>query len=105
MVIDTGCNSGSCGVCEVNSPDDCCERHDPWLLESCQGILFTLRLCIDSSQSMTQVEVRKFGGANAEADGAPAVVRACITAVPPGYSSIEIALLGDQIWGSDGWDT
>ena len=54
---------------------------------------------------MTQVEVRKFGGANAEADGAPAVVRACIAAVPPGYSSIEIALLGDQIWGSDGWDT
>lgn len=52
-----------------------------------------------------QVEVRKFdvGGNNTE--GAPAVVRACITAIPPGYSRIEIAPLSDQIWGSDGWDT
>ena len=55
--------------------------------------------------SLAQMEVRKLGGASTDVDGAPAVVRACIAAIPPGYSRIEIAPLVDAIWGSDGWDT
>lgn len=35
----------------------------------------------------------------------PAVVRACITKVPPGYSRIEVAQMQDAIWGLDGFDT
>eukprot|EP00775_Hariotina_reticulata_P002269 gene2269-2581_t len=35
----------------------------------------------------------------------PAVVRACITKLPPGYSRIEVAQMEDAIWGLDGFDT
>ncbi|KAK9902122.1 hypothetical protein WJX75_005173 [Coccomyxa subellipsoidea] len=66
--LETGCNTGSCGICEV--------------------------------------EVRKFQETGVPSSvEAPAVVRACITKVPPGYSRIEISQLSDSIWGSDGWDT
>jgi hypothetical protein len=34
-----------------------------------------------------------------------AVVRACITKLPPGYSHIEVDILDDAIWGLDGYDT
>jgi hypothetical protein len=55
-----------------------------------------------------QVEVYKYTG-DAEQDKAagssPAVVRACITGVPPGYSRIEVAQMDDAIWGVDGFDT
>ena len=55
-----------------------------------------------------QVEVYKYTG-DAEHDKAaaasPAVVRACITKVPPGYSRIEVAQMDDAIWGLDGFDT
>ena len=37
--------------------------------------------------------------------GAEAVVRSCIARVPPGYDRIEVDLLDDPMWGSDGWDT
>jgi len=52
-----------------------------------------------------QVEVRKYGDGETQTDSTPAVVRACIAAIPPGYSRIEIAPLSDSIWGSDGYDT
>ena len=52
-----------------------------------------------------QVEVRKFCEGDTDTESTPAVVRACITALPSGYSRIEIAPMSDQIWGSDGWDT
>lgn len=55
-----------------------------------------------------QVEVYKYTG-DAEHDKAagssPAVVRACIAKVPPGYSRIEVAQMEDAIWGLDGFDT
>lgn len=55
-----------------------------------------------------QVEVYKYTG-DAEKDKAagtsPAVVRACITKVPRGYSRIEVAQMEDAIWGLDGFDT
>ncbi|CAL8466036.1 g5572 [Coccomyxa elongata] len=66
--IETGCNTGSCGICEV--------------------------------------EVRKVqaGGVLSSIE-APAVVRACIVKIPPGYERVEVCQLSDSIWGSDGWDT
>ena len=36
---------------------------------------------------------------------APAVARACVAGVPPGYARLEIDDLGDAIWGVDGYDT
>jgi hypothetical protein len=55
-----------------------------------------------------QVEVYKYSG-DPEQDKAaatsPAVVRACITKVPRGYSRIEVAQMDDGIWGLDGFDT
>lgn len=54
------------------------------------------------------MEVYKYTG-DAEQDKAAAtstaVVRACITKVPPGYSRIEVAQMEDAIWGLDGFDT
>jgi hypothetical protein len=50
-----------------------------------------------------QVEVIKVA-----ADGErspPAVVRACIAAVPRGYVRLEVDHVEDPIWGTDGWDT
>lgn len=57
---------------------------------------------------MCEVEVYKYTGDAAlddSAGSAPAVVRACITKVPPGYSRIEVAAMEDAIWGLDGFDT
>jgi hypothetical protein len=46
------------------------------------------------------------GGGGAVAGGAPAVVRACVARLPPGYARVEInAMPDDQIWGLDGFDT
>jgi len=58
--------------------------------------------------ALMQVEVYKYTGDAAlddSAGSAPAVVRACITKVPPGYSRIEVAAMEDAIWGLDGFDT
>jgi hypothetical protein len=53
-----------------------------------------------------QVEVFKYtGDAQADASVTPAVVRACITKLPPGYSRIEVAQMDDAIWGLDGFNT
>lgn len=41
----------------------------------------------------------------AAAAATPAVVRACITKLPPGYSRVEVAQMQDAIWGLDGFDT
>jgi hypothetical protein len=55
----------------------------------------------------TQVEVRKYDASPAAADAPPpaAVVRACITKLPPGYPHIEVDVLEDGVWGQDGFDT
>lgn len=57
---------------------------------------------------LVQVEVYKYTG-DADHDKAaatsPAVVRACVTKLPPGYSRIEVAQMQDAIWGLDGYDT
>lgn len=54
-----------------------------------------------------QVEVRKFqSSADAATRPPAAVVRACITKLPPGYGRVEVeSLQDDQIWGLDGFDT
>lgn len=56
-----------------------------------------------------QVEVYKYTGDEAHDKAAAlspgAVVRACISKVPPGYSRIEVASMDDAIWGLDGFDT
>jgi hypothetical protein len=53
------------------------------------------------------VEVRKYDASPAAADAPPpaAVVRACITKLPPGYPHIEVDVLEDGVWGQDGFDT
>lgn len=62
--------------------------------------------CQISFCGVQQVEVRKHQKDGGSSDGdAPAVVRACIMRVPPGYDRIEVSQLSDSIWGSDGWDT
>lgn len=55
-----------------------------------------------------QVEVFKFTGdaaTDAGAASSPAVVRACVTKLPPGYARVEVAAMSDAIWGLDGFDT
>ncbi|BDA48199.1 hypothetical protein COCOBI_11-4590 [Coccomyxa sp. Obi] len=66
--LETGCNTGSCGICEV------------------------------------EVRNVQAGGLPSSSE-APAVVRACIAKVPPGYERMEVSQLCDSIWGTDGWDT
>eukprot|EP00879_Flechtneria_rotunda_P019517 GHRR01020501.1.p1 GENE.GHRR01020501.1~~GHRR01020501.1.p1 ORF type:complete len:177 (+),score=47.00 GHRR01020501.1:55-585(+) len=64
--------------------------------------------CWSGNCGVCEVEVYKYTG-NAEHDksaaASPAVVRACITKLPPGYSKIEMAQMQDAIWGLDGCDT
>jgi hypothetical protein len=57
---------------------------------------------------LLQVEVYKYTGdaaKDASAGSSPAVVRACVTKLPPGYSRVEVAQMQDAIWGLDGFDT
>jgi hypothetical protein len=42
---------------------------------------------------------------DSSAGSSPAVVRACVTKLPPGYSRVEVAQMQDAIWGLDGFDT
>jgi len=59
--------------------------------------------CCTGNCGVCEVEVRKF--ANGSEDTVPIVVRSCITALPPGYPTIEISELIDDVWGLDGYDT
>lgn len=59
-----------------------------------------------------QVEVRKLkageggGGSGGAPAVVPAVVRACVARLPPGYARVEVDYMADdQIWGLDGFDT
>lgn len=114
--IDTGCNTGSCGICEVNclqpvldrDPDLCSQfsqRTDTVSPASVPKKVAPRSSSLDST-ALVQVEVRtvQAGGVSSSSE-APAVVRACIAKVPPGYERMEVSQLSDSIWGSDRWDT
>lgn len=62
--------------------------------------------CFSGSCGVCELTLRRLGGEGGGPDGAPAVVRTCITAVPADYESIEVQPLPDDaIWGVDAWDT
>eukprot|EP00877_Chromochloris_zofingiensis_P006883 jgi/Chrzof1/2448/Cz11g16050.t1_FDX6[v5.2] len=64
--------------------------------------------CFSGSCGICEVEVTKFKGSSLPGDDsppAPAVIRACIAKIPPGYDRLEIDQLQDAIWGLDGYDT
>lgn len=70
------------------------------------GVDITLGCCTGNC-GVCEVEVKKFDctdGVSAE-DGAPIVVRSCVTPVPSLYRRIQIEQLSDAIWGLDGYDT
>ncbi len=76
-----GCFSGSCGVCEVE-------------------------LRRKRQRQQQQRDGGEGEGESGGLDGAPAVVRSCITVVPAGYDLVEVSPLPDDaIWGVDAWDT
>ncbi|KAK9814771.1 hypothetical protein WJX72_011233 [[Myrmecia] bisecta] len=59
--------------------------------------------CSSGSCGICEVEVYKYDEHNA--NPSPALVRACIAAIPRGYTRLEIDEVSDPIWGGDGWDT
>lgn len=62
--------------------------------------------CCSGSCGVCEVELARRGAADGGPDGAPAVVRACITAVPAGYATVEVSPMPDDaVWGVDAWDT
>ncbi|KAF6266426.1 hypothetical protein COO60DRAFT_452880 [Scenedesmus sp. NREL 46B-D3] len=64
--------------------------------------------CWQGNCGVCEVEVFKYSGdadKDSSAGSSPAVVRACITKLPPGYSRVEVAQMQDAIWGLDGFDT
>lgn len=62
--------------------------------------------CCSGSCGVCEVELGRQGALDGGPDGAPAVVRACVTAVPAGYARVDVALLPDDaVWGVDAWDT
>lgn len=64
--------------------------------------------CWQGNCGVCEVEVYKYTGDAAKdssAGSSPAVVRACVTKLPPGYSRVEVAQMQDAIWGLDGFDT
>jgi hypothetical protein len=78
------------------------EVYSAWLLLTCFVLLPPLLLLL------LQVEVYKYTGdadRDSSAGSSPAVVRACVTKLPPGYSRVEVAQMQDAIWGLDGFDT
>ena len=58
-----------------------------------------------SQSALVWLQVAVYKCAAGQELGAEAVVRSCIARVPPGYARIEVDLLDDPMWGSDGWDT
>ena len=62
--------------------------------------------CYSGSCGLCELTLGRLGGQGGGLDGAPAVVRSCITAVPAGYGLVEVSPLPDDaIWGVDAWDT
>lgn len=65
--------------------------------------------CYSGSCGVCEIEMRRkknTGGGGGGLDGAPAVVRSCISVVPAGYELVELSPLADDaIWGVDAWDT
>lgn len=51
--------------------------------------------CCQGNCGVCEVEVVKRGPGS---DGVPAVVRSCVVSVPPGYESLEVNELVDDIW-------
>ena len=62
--------------------------------------------CFSGSCGVCELTLRRIGGEGGGLDGAPAVVRSCISVVPAGYERVEVSPLPDDaIWGVDAWDT
>lgn len=66
--------------------------------------------CYSGSCGVCEVEMKRKKNTAATGggglDGATAVVRSCISAVPAGYQLVEVSPLSDDaIWGVDAWDT
>jgi ferredoxin len=63
--------------------------------------------CCTGSCGICEVEVGRRGATDGVSpDGATAVVRACVTAVPAGYASVDLSFVPDDAaWGVDAWDT
>lgn len=62
--------------------------------------------CCTGSCGICEVELARLGALDGSPDGARAVVRACVTAVPAGYAAVEISFVPDDAaWGVDAWDT
>jgi xanthine dehydrogenase iron-sulfur cluster and FAD-binding subunit A len=60
--------------------------------------------CLSGSCGICEVEVAKLVDSSAS-DPSPAVIRACIAKVPPGYAELRVKNMEDAIWGQDGFDT
>lgn len=59
--------------------------------------------CLSGSCGICEVEIAKLDGSGS--DSSPAVIRACIAKVPPGYTELQVRNMEDAIWGQDGFDT